>query len=42
MNFPSTAEGNWEWRYQAAMLTAELSDRLKAITMLYGRAHRGE
>ena len=42
MNFPSTAEGNWEWRYQAAMLTAELSDHLKALTMLYGRAHRGE
>jgi len=42
MNFPSTADGNWEWRYQAAMLTAELSDRLKALTVLYGRAHRGE
>jgi 4-alpha-glucanotransferase len=38
MNFPSTAEGNWGWRYQQPMLTKELSDRLKNLTQLYGRA----
>ncbi|MFN6563521.1 MAG: 4-alpha-glucanotransferase [Nostoc sp. ChiSLP01] len=38
MNFPSVAEGNWGWRYQAAALTEELSSRLKALTRLNGRA----
>lgn len=38
MNFPSTAEGNWGWRYQQPMLTKELSERLKNLTQLYGRA----
>ncbi|MDD1413181.1 4-alpha-glucanotransferase [Dolichospermum sp. ST_con] len=40
MNFPSTAEGNWGWRYQAGVLTEELGDRLKTLTLRYGRAHR--
>ncbi|WP_017316618.1 4-alpha-glucanotransferase [Mastigocladopsis repens] len=38
MNFPSIAEGNWEWRYQADALTKELSDRLQTLTRLSGRA----
>jgi len=38
MNIPSTATGNWIWRYQADDLTKELSDRLKYYTWLYGRA----
>jgi 4-alpha-glucanotransferase len=38
MNYPSTAEGNWEWRYQEGVLSEELSDRLKILTKLYGRA----
>ncbi|AHJ27319.1 4-alpha-glucanotransferase [Nodularia spumigena CS-584] len=38
MNFPSTAEGNWGWRYQPSLLTAELGERLKNLTQLYGRA----
>ncbi len=38
MNFPSKAEGNWDWRYQADALTKELSDRLRVLTTLYGRA----
>lgn len=38
MNFPSVAEGNWDWRYQPSVLTAELGDRLKNLTKLYGRA----
>jgi 4-alpha-glucanotransferase len=38
MNFPSKAEGNWEWRYRADALTEELRDRLKTLTYTYGRA----
>ena len=38
MNFPSTAEGNWGWRYQPGAITTELSDRLKTLTYTYGRA----
>jgi 4-alpha-glucanotransferase len=38
MNFPSKAEGNWEWRYRAGALTDSLRDRLKLITHTYGRA----
>ena len=37
MNFPSTAEGNWAWRYSAGDLTEAISDRLKQMTYLYGR-----
>ncbi|MGM3305932.1 4-alpha-glucanotransferase [Anabaena sp. WFMT] len=40
MNFPSTAEGNWDWRYQADVLSGELCDRLQNLTKLYGRAPR--
>ncbi|BAY21292.1 4-alpha-glucanotransferase [Calothrix sp. NIES-2100] len=38
MNFPSVAEGNWGWRYQKEALTEELSQKLKLLTTLYGRA----
>ncbi|MEH2183553.1 4-alpha-glucanotransferase [Nostoc sp.] len=38
MNFPSIAEGNWEWRYRAGAITDELRDRLKVLTKLNGRA----
>jgi 4-alpha-glucanotransferase len=38
MNFPSIAEGNWQWRYQSGALKSELGDRLKTLTKLYGRA----
>jgi 4-alpha-glucanotransferase len=38
MNFPSKAEGNWEWRYQADALTQEVGDRLQTLTKLCGRA----
>lgn len=42
MNFPSKAVGNWAWRYQPEALTNELSDRLKILTQLYGRAPQRE
>ncbi len=38
MNFPSTSEGNWAWRYRADVLTEEISSRLKTMTQTYGRA----
>ncbi|MDJ0693899.1 MAG: 4-alpha-glucanotransferase [Mastigocoleus sp. MO_167.B18] len=38
MNIPSRGEGNWEWRYYAEALNEELSDRLKNLTILFGRA----
>ncbi|RUR85033.1 4-alpha-glucanotransferase [Chlorogloeopsis fritschii PCC 6912] len=38
MNFPSKAEGNWEWRYEAQALTQESAWKLKTLTTLYGRA----
>jgi 4-alpha-glucanotransferase len=38
MNIPSTAEGNWSWRYSSDMLIPWLSDRLQHLTHLYGRA----
>ena len=37
MNFPSTAQGNWGWRYRSDSLSDWLSDRLKQLTELYGR-----
>lgn len=38
MNVPARAGGNWRWRFQASMLTASIRDRLKHLTVLYGRA----
>lgn len=38
MNQPGTTQGNWEWRYLPDVLTPELSDRLKTLTYIYGRA----
>ncbi len=38
MNFPSKAEGNWEWRYEPQALSEELAKKLKTLTTLYGRA----
>lgn len=37
MNRPSTASGNWQWRYTDAMLTDEIIRRLGELTVLYGR-----
>lgn len=38
MNFPSKPEGNWEWRYWPEALTQELSEKLKTLTIMSGRA----
>ena len=37
MNYPGRPGGNWQWRYKEEMLSAEISDRLRALTELYGR-----
>ncbi|MEB3213509.1 MAG: 4-alpha-glucanotransferase [Leptolyngbyaceae bacterium] len=38
MNTPGQPSGNWGWRYREEDLTQELSDRLKHLTTIYGRA----
>jgi len=38
MNLPNSTEGNWSWRFNADALTDELTQRLKELTELYGRA----
>ncbi|NEO03352.1 MAG: 4-alpha-glucanotransferase, partial [Moorea sp. SIO3I7] len=38
MNFPSTVEGNWQWRYRPNALSEELANRLKILTHTYDRA----
>ncbi|KAM3096053.1 4-alpha-glucanotransferase [Phormidesmis sp. 146-35] len=38
MNFPSTATGNWGWRYRGEALNSEVSYKLKKLTHLNGRA----
>lgn len=37
MNEPSTAEGNWGWRYSEDALRDDLADRLRWYTQVYGR-----
>jgi len=38
MNLPASEEGNWGWRLKHGSLTAKLSNKLKEITEIYGRA----
>ena len=40
MNLPSRASGNWQWRYPAGALTADLQLRLLELTAIYGRLPR--
>jgi len=37
MNRPATTGGNWAWRFTRDMLTDEIKNRLRGLTMLYGR-----
>ena len=37
LNRPSTATGNWRWRYTQEELTLDLQERLKRMTVMYGR-----
>lgn len=38
MNCPGQPSGNWDWRYGPDDLKPELGDRLRHLTMTYGRA----
>jgi 4-alpha-glucanotransferase len=38
MNLPNSTAGNWNWRLQADALTAQIRERLKELTELYGRS----
>lgn len=42
MNFPSKAEGNWDWRYTSDGLTKEVSQRLQTLSRLSGRSPQGK
>ena len=42
MNFPGIVKGNWQWRLKDGALTQELAQRLRSITMTYGRLRSGE
>ncbi|PSB04662.1 4-alpha-glucanotransferase [Merismopedia glauca] len=37
MNYPGTATGNWEWRYQEGHLQPQISDRLQNLGAVFGR-----
>ena len=38
MNRPATTMGNWQWRLLPAQLKPEITNRLKELTEIYGRA----
>jgi 4-alpha-glucanotransferase len=42
MNFPGIAKGNWQWRLKDGALTQELAQRLRSLTMTYGRLSGSE
>ncbi|HLZ20541.1 MAG TPA: 4-alpha-glucanotransferase [Ktedonobacterales bacterium] len=37
MNFPSRADGNWEWRMTAGQLTPQVAEWLASLATLFGR-----
>jgi 4-alpha-glucanotransferase len=37
MNLPASQSGNWAWRFKAELLTDKIADRLKQLTVTYGR-----
>jgi 4-alpha-glucanotransferase len=42
MNLPGTAKGNWGWRLTAGVLAEKLAQRLRSLTMEYGRLTDGK
>jgi 4-alpha-glucanotransferase len=38
MNLPGRPGGNWRWRYAPGALTPEITERLRKLTDIYGRA----
>jgi 4-alpha-glucanotransferase len=37
MNLPGTVSGNWKWRYKPNVLTRDVRERLRKLTLLYDR-----
>ena len=42
MNIPSTLGGNWQWRMTGGELTDELAERIRRLTVTYGRLANSE
>ena len=42
MNLPARPDGNWQWRFVSEMLTKSIQERMKELTVLYGRAQEGK
>jgi 4-alpha-glucanotransferase len=40
MNLPGRASGNWTWRFLPEQITEVLSERLRDLTTIYGRAQQ--
>ncbi len=38
MNVPGEARGNWTWRYDRDQITDDVRERLRLLTLLYGRS----
>ena len=38
MNLPGRPGGNWRWRFEKGALTPEITERLRNLTDIYGRA----
>lgn len=38
MNVPGTATGNWRWRFTSKVMTSDVAERLKNLTLECGRA----
>ena len=41
MNTPSKNEGNWRWRFQPGVLTAELAEKLAKLAEVTDRLPNG-
>ena len=42
MNFPGVSEGNWQWRLKDRVLTQDLSEKLKGLSISCERLSTGE
>ena len=40
MNTPGTQSGNWQWRLLPGELTPALAEKIRRMTVLYGRTDR--
>jgi len=37
MNLPASEQGNWQWRFRGGALTQMVAEKLRELTVLYGR-----